>query len=150
MKSIKMLALLVLGLLSQTVISQETEAPINPVETTSELDLLKAKQDLKEAKEAEKRIKVAEKEAKKAEKAKKKAEKQLKQKEKLVSEIDSRKRSIVKDQKKIMNLEGKMIKNELKGKLSPVAKAKMAQKINNLKIGIAKEREKLDKLMRKQ
>ena len=145
-----MLALLALGLLSQSVISQETDAPVNLVETTSELDLLKAKQELKEAKEAEKMIKAAEKEARKAEKARKKAEKQLKQKENLLSEIDSKKRSIAKDQKKIMKLEGKMIKGELKGKLSPVAKAKMNQRINNLKIGMAKEREKLDKLMHKQ
>src|SRR5690606_32553561 len=114
MKSIKMLALLALGLLSQTIISQESEAPVNLVETTSEMDLLKAKakQELKEAKEAEKMIKAAEKEAKKAEKTRKKAEKQLKRKENLLSEIDSKKRSIAKDQKKIMKLEGKMIKGE--------------------------------------
>lgn len=150
MKSLRMLALVALGLLSQAAISQETETLTTPVETTSELELLKAKQELKEAKEAQKRIKAAEKEAKKLEKAKKKAEKQLRQKEKLLSQIDSKKRSIAKSEKKVMNLEAKVIKGDLKGKLSPVAKAKMNQKINNLKIDIAKEREKLAKLIDKQ
>ena len=49
-----------------------------------------------------------------------------------------------------MKLEEKLIKDEAKGKLSPVDKAKLNTKIQKLKATIVKDKEKLKKLRRKQ
>ncbi|TFG73633.1 MAG: hypothetical protein E4H26_09550 [Flavobacteriales bacterium] len=90
------------------------------------------------------------KEIAKAEKDRKRAEKEAKKSERLAKDIDNKRRSIDKGESKIAKLQNKLTKGKSKGKLSPVDEMTLNQKIEKLKIDIAKEREKLAKLERKQ
>ncbi len=110
----------------------------------------KQKQELEEAKQAQEAIDKAEKAQKKAEKAQKKAEKALKKQEKLSKAIASRKKAIGKSERKIQKSQSKLAKGKSKGKVSPVKEMEINQKINKLKLTIARDKEKLIKLQQKQ
>ncbi len=122
--------------------SQETGSGVDSV-------LIKER-EAKERKQIEKKIEKAEKRAKKAEKEAKKIEKEEKKRKKLEASIRSKQKSIDRDEKKMIRLEEKLLRDDAKGKLSPVDKAKLNSRIQKLKTGMVKDKEKLKKLRRKQ
>ncbi|MGB5666214.1 MAG: hypothetical protein WBM53_05165 [Maribacter sp.] len=104
---------------------------------------------IKEQKAVIKKVEKQKKKAAKAEKELKKDEKKRKQEEHLDNAIKSKKKSISKNEHKLTGIQQKLMKGEEKGKLSPVDIIKMNSKIEKLISGLAKDKEKLAKLMKK-
>lgn len=150
MRTIKFLGFLLLLACFNFSFAQEPKTL--PVPTAEEIKLKQKleKERLKEAKSIEHRIAKAERGTKKAEKARRKAEKSIKSKEKIVSQIESRKKAIAKDLKKIEKIEASISKGERKGKLSPVDIKNLNNKIAKLHNNIRVNELKLEKLYKKQ
>jgi len=108
-----------------------------------------AKEEAKERKMVIKKVEKEEKKAAKAEKELKKEEKEEKKEKKLVNAIESKQRVISKNEKKVVSIQQKLAKGKEKGKLSPVDIDKMNSKIDKLQLGIARDKEKLVKLLKK-
>lgn len=68
----------------------------------------------------------------------------------MANAISSKKKSIAKDEKKIISLEEKLVKDTKKGKPSPLDIENIKSKIEKLKSGIVSNKEKLQKLIKKQ
>jgi len=145
MKKYLVTILVLIGLNYTTQAQEEQEIEIPEVVNTD----IDEEEALRKIKEEEKKAEKARKEAEKIEKKHKKEQKKLKKQEKLMNAITSRKKSIGKDEKKILNLEEKLRKGAQKGKLSPVDIDKINAKIGKLQTGLIKEKGKLQKLMKK-
>ncbi len=145
----KKIILTVASILLLNLVTYAQKAP-QPQDSTSIAQAALIEAQLKEDKRIQKEIAKAEKERKKAEKAQKKAEKEAKKMERLAKDINKKRKSIDKGDSKIVKLQNQLTKGKSRGKLSPVDEMKLNQKIEKLKIDIAKEREKLAKLERKQ
>ena len=125
-----------------TVKSQEAEPPATPNATVTI--------DTKEAKSVRKAVEKEEKKNKKADKKAKKEEKERKKEEQLAKAISNKRKAVKKNEARIVKLENKLVKDEARGKLSPVDKAKSKTKIQQLNTTVAKDKEKLNKLVKKQ
>ncbi|NNK75858.1 MAG: hypothetical protein HKP42_07325 [Maribacter sp.] len=108
-----------------------------------------AKEDVRERKMVIKKVEKEEKKAAKAEKELKKEEKEQRKERKLENGIVTKQRTISKNEKKVISLKQKLVKGKEKGKLSPVDIDKMNSKIDKLQLEIARDKEKLAKLMKK-
>ncbi len=147
MKRVLCIGAILIG--TQIAFGQEVEQTTDSV-LIAQQKLEKQKEELKATKQAQKKVDKAEKAQKKAEKAKKKAEKEIKKKEKLAKAIASKKKGIAKNESKIKKLQNKLAKAKQKGKMSSVDEMEINHKINKLELAIVKDKEKLDKLVKKQ
>ncbi|MGB5275136.1 MAG: hypothetical protein WBN39_13865 [Flavobacteriaceae bacterium] len=145
----KKIVLTVASILLINLVSHAQEAA-QPKDSVSIAQAALIEAQLKEDKRIQKEIAKAEKDRKKAEKAQKKAEKEAKKMERLANDINKKRKSIDKGDSKIVKLQNQLTKGKSRGKLSPVDEMKLNQKIEKLKMDVAKEREKLAKLERKQ
>ncbi len=146
-RSITVLALfLVFSFVASAQETEQVKDSVTVVEEIYDQDALA----LKEEKKKQKAIAKNEKELKKAQKDQKKAEKEAKKAAKLAKAINLRRRAIDKSEIKITKLQSKVAKGKSRGKLSPVKEMEMNNKINKLRVNIAKDKEKLAKLERKQ
>ena len=106
-------------------------------------------QEVKEQKEIIKKVEKKEKQAAKAEKEANKKAKEKKKEEKLIHNIKAKEKAISKNENKVISLQSKLTKGTQKGKYSPVDIEKMNAKIDKLNSTIAKDKEKLAKLIKK-
>jgi hypothetical protein len=127
-------------LLSFNLSYAQSEEQIIPVMT---------EQEVKEQKEIIKKVEKKEKQAAKAEREANKKAKEKKEEEKLIHKIKTKEKSITKNEKKVISLQSKLTIGTQKRKLSPVDIDKMNAKINKLNTTIAKDKEKLAKLIKK-
>jgi len=133
-----------LGITTTTSVAQEGK-----VDNVSRMNVKQAEW---ESKEVQKKVKRAEKESRKiekAEKAEKKLEKAARKREDIIDDIGDKKKSIAKDERKILKLTEDMELDKIKGKPSPNDITKIYKKLDKLKLGVVTGQEKLRKLERK-
>ncbi len=106
-------------------------------------------EEIKERKEVIKKVEKEEKQAAKVEKEANKKAKEKKRAEKLIHNIKAKEKAISKNENKVISIQDKLKKGTQKGKLSPVDIEKMNAKIDKLNATIAKDKEKLAKLVKK-